>query len=89
MSLAQIEEYRYFGVRTIDQMAELRDDVAMKIMGGVQLKQKAVAFMALAKEEAPMKKVQVELDKRDTEIATLKNALLEQGKKIEALQAKK
>jgi hypothetical protein len=88
MNLAQIEEYRYFGVRTIDQMAELRDDICGKIMGAQPLKQKAIQFLALAKDEAPMKRVQSELDKRDTEISALRNALEEQGKALQALQAK-
>lgn len=86
MSLAQIEEYRYFGVRTIDQMAVLRDDVCQKIMGGTTLKQKAAKFMQLAKDEAPMRKVQAELDKRDTQIATLTAAIADQGKLIKKLQ---
>lgn len=89
MSLAQIEEYRYFGVRTIEQMAGLRDDVCQKIMGGLQLKQKAVNWIAIAKEEAPLKKVQAELDARDTRIASLEAALSEQGKLLEKLQPKK
>lgn len=89
MSLGQIEEFRYFGVRTIDQMAALRDDVCQKIMGATQLKQKAIAFLALAKDEAPMKRVQVELDKRDLQIAALTQALKEQGEALQKLQAKK
>ena len=89
LSLSQIEEYRYFGVRTIEHMAELRDDVAIKITGAVQLKQKAQAFMAILKEEAPMKKVQAELDKRDNEIETLRKAVEEQAKQLKKLQAKK
>lgn len=86
MSLGQIEEYRYFGVRTIDQMAALRDDVCQKIMGGLALKNKAVAFLEFTKSEAPLKKVQEELDKRDTKIAALMVALEDQGKMIKKLQ---
>jgi len=89
MSLAQIEEYRYFGVRTIEQMAGLRDDICQKIMGGLQLKQRAVNWLAISKDEAPMKKVQVELEARDTEIASLRAAVADQAKKIELLMAKK
>lgn len=89
MSLAQIEEYRYFGVRTIDQMASLRDDVCQKIMGGTSLKQKAIAFLVLAKDEAPMRKVQAELDARDIKIAALTAAIEDQGKIIKQLQKAK
>jgi len=89
MSLGQIEEYRYFGIRTIDQMAELRDDVCQKIMGATALKQKAIAFIALAKNEAPMRKVQEELDKRDLQISALQVAVDDQAKIIKQLQKAK
>jgi len=86
LNLAQIEEFRYFGVRTIEHMANLRDDICQKIMGATQLKQKATAFLEMAKADAPLKKVQEELDKRDTTIASLEEAVKQQGKLIEELQ---
>jgi hypothetical protein len=86
MTVAQIEEYRYFGIRTIDQMATLRDDVCQKIMGAVQLKQRAVAFLEVAKSEAPMKTVQAELVKRDEQIATLTKAVEAQAEELKALR---
>lgn len=89
LSLTQIEEYRYFGVRTIEHMADLRDDIATKITGAVQLKQKAKAFLEFLKDEAPMKKVQAELDKRDNEIATMKSAMEDMAKQLKKLQSKK
>src|SRR5882672_146746 len=86
LNLAQIEEFRYIGVRTIEHMANLRDDICQKIMGATQLKQKATAFLEMAKADAPLKKVQEELDKRDTTIASLEEAVKQQGKLIEELQ---
>jgi hypothetical protein len=86
LSLAQIEEFRYFGVRTIEQMAELRDDVCQKMPGATQLKQKAQQFLAIAKDEAPLKKFQAELDKRDNDIESLKQAIAEQAEVIKGLQ---
>ena len=88
MSLAQIEEYRYYGIRTIDQLADLRDDVCQKIMGGAQLKQKAQAFLEAMKAEAPMKVMQAELATRDNEIESLKKALADQGAILKELQGK-
>lgn len=86
LTLSQIEEFRYFGVRTIEHMADLRDDVAGKITGAVSLKQKATAFIALMKEEAPMKKVQAELDKRDAEISSMKTSMAEMAEAMRKLQ---
>ena len=89
LSLGQVEEYRYFGVRTVEQMAELRDDVVAKMMGATALKQKAQAYLALMKEEAPMKAVTAELEKRDNEIETLKQAVADQANLIRELQSAK
>lgn len=71
LSLPQIEEFRYIGVRTIEQLAELNDNACMKLPGAVQLKQKAADFLKLQREEAPLRKVQEELESRDKQIAEL------------------
>lgn len=86
LSLSQIEEYRYIGVRTIDQMADLRDDVCQRIPGTLELKRKAVAFMQMVKDEAPLRKVQAELDKRDEQIAALTEAVKAQADELKALK---
>lgn len=88
MTMGAIEEYRYFGIRTVEHLSEIRDDVALKIPGSMDLKRKALAFLALTKEEAPLKKLQAELDVRDNEIESLKNALADQGKMIQQLRDK-
>ena len=89
LSLAQIEEFRYFGVRTVEHIADLRDDLSQKIMGAQALKQRAGLFIQAGKEAAPMMKMQEELAKRDNDIDTLKKALAEQGAALQALQAVK
>jgi len=86
MSLAQIEEFRYFGVRTIDQMASLRDDICGKIMGATPLKQKALVFLELAKEGAPLKAMQLELGKRDEQIDSLMKAVEAQAAELKAMR---
>ena len=87
LSLAQVEEYRYFGVRTVEQMAELRDDICQKLMGATSLKQKAIAYLQIIKDEAPLRRVQVELDKRDSQIEALTKAVESQAEMIKQLQA--
>ena len=88
LSLAQAEEYRYFGVRTIEQMAELRDDIVLKIPGATKLKQRAREFLDISRSEAPLKAVNAELEKRDNEIATLRKAIEDQAALIKDLQRK-
>src|SRR5262245_29482374 len=41
MTRAQVEEYRYFKVFTVEQLAELPDSTVQKIMGAPKLKQLA------------------------------------------------
>lgn len=82
LTLPQVEELRYIGVRTIEQLAELRDDAVMKMPGALDLKRRAAAFIELQREEAPLRKVQAELEQRDKTIADLTARLdaLEQSK---------
>jgi hypothetical protein len=70
-------------------MASLRDDVCGKIMGATALKQRAQAFLQLAKDEAPLKAMNAELAKRDNEIETLKQAVLDQAVQLKILQDKR
>lgn len=88
LSLSQVEEFRYFGIRTIEHMANIRDDLAAKIPGTQGLKTKAQAYLEVLKEEAPMKKVRAELEKRDAEMETLRTALADQAKIIKELRKK-
>lgn len=87
LSLAQVEEFRYFGVRSIEQLADLRDDICGKLPQATQLKQKAQAFVAMLKEEAPMRKMQGELDKRDAQIEALTKAVEAQAEELKQFKA--
>jgi len=71
LSLAQIEEYRYLGVRTIEQLSVLADNVCLKLPGSQDVKRKAQAFLNVQKDEAPLRKVQAELEQRDAMIADM------------------
>jgi hypothetical protein len=71
LSLGQIEEYRYIGVRTVEQLATLADNVCIKLPGSQELKRKALAFLEVQHDEAPLRKVQAELEQRDQVIAEM------------------
>ena len=71
MTRAQVEEYRYFKVFTVEQLAELPDSTAQKIMGAVKLKQMARLAVEAARGEAPFVRMQAEIEKRDGQIAEL------------------
>lgn len=86
LSLSQIEEFRYIGVRSVEQLAELNDTAMTKMPGAHELKRKAQAFLLAQKEEAPMRRLQAELETRDTELARQGRALEEQTDTIENLK---
>jgi hypothetical protein len=85
---AQVEELRYFGVRTVEELAAMSDANSGRFMGIKALQMKAQAFLAAAAGNAPVEKMRVELSKRDEQIESMQRTLQEQADKIEALLQK-
>ena len=79
LSLSQIEEFRYIGVRSVEQLAELNDSAMLKMPGAAELKRKAQSFVQAQHDEAPMRKLQAELEVRDAELAKQGQELREQS----------
>lgn len=75
VSKAQVAELNYFNIKTIEQLADLSDEKAMKFMGIQALKKQAQDFLAAAKSNAPLTKLRAELEQRDNEIALLKSQM--------------
>lgn len=80
MTPAKVEEYKYFKILTVEQLADANDNLGQKFMSFQQDKQRAKAFIEVAKNNAPIEKMNEELQKRDAEIENLKTM-------VEALQA--
>lgn len=85
LTKAQVLEFNAVGVKTAEQLNEMSDAAAQKFMGINAVRKRVKDFLDAAVGAAPMTAMRSELEKRDTEIAVLKNALSEQGKKIEEL----
>lgn len=83
LSRGQCEEFRYLGIRTVEQLAEVRDDIVAKVPGLVQLKQHAAAWLGKAKGAAEIAKQTKRFADQDNEIATLREVIRDQGKRIE------
>jgi hypothetical protein len=79
MNPSKVEEYKFFKLVTVEQLAEANDNLGAKFMSFQQDKQRAKAFMEVAKNNAPIEKMNEELQKRDAEIENLKTM-------VEALQ---
>jgi hypothetical protein len=59
---AQCAELNYFGIRTVEQLADVRDDVCAKIPGLTGLKQTAGVWLQKAQSTAEAAKIAAQLD---------------------------
>lgn len=87
ISREQVEEMKFFNVRTLEHLADLADMHAQRFMGINKLRQRARDHIALAKEQAPALRLTEELRTRDAQIAELQSQmalLLKQNADAEA-----
>lgn len=79
---AQVEELKYFGCRTVEQLANMSDGNAAKFPGIGMLRTWARDYMEEAKAGAASSKLRGELESRDNEIAALKKAVEELSARV-------
>lgn len=72
MSNAMVEEMRHFGFYTVEHIANARDDVISRFPGLQNMKNRAKAFLELAQGNAPLERLQKELETERSEKAALK-----------------
>lgn len=80
MTPAKVEEYKFFKLVTIEQLADANDNLGQKFMSFNSDKQAAKRFIEATKGNAPIEAMNAELQKRDAEIENLRTM-------VEALQA--
>lgn len=83
LSASQIKELDYFNVRTVEQLADVTDNLAAKFHGLQSLKQKAKDFLAAARDAAPMLEMRSQLEQRDTQIQAMQRQLAELAAKLD------
>ncbi len=71
MTPTKVEEYKYFGILTVEQLAGAPDNVGQKFFSFNEDKRSAKAFIELAKGNAPLEKMNEELKARDSKIEEL------------------
>lgn len=86
LSRAQIEELRYLGVRSVENLAELRDDI--NVAGLQQMKRHAAVWLGKTKSAAEAAKTAKLIEDQAAEVAALRRALKDQASRIEELSAK-
>lgn len=88
ISREQVEELKFFNVRTLEHLASLADVHAQRFMGINALRQKARDAIQLAKENAPALRLTEELRQRDEKMAEMEKQMQEMAAKILALTPK-
>ena len=86
ISKGQIEDMRFFNIRTVEQLAEIADVHAQKFMGINKLRKQARVWLAEAKKGAEASKIAQELEDRDNRIAAQDQAIEEMKTTIAALK---
>ncbi len=91
MTPGKVAEYEYFNIKTVEQLAGASDSLGQKFMSFHADKQRAKAFIDVAKGNAPIEQMNAELAKRDAEIENLKaqmSALMvnTKGRKVAAAE---
>lgn len=88
VSRAQCEEFRFFGIHTVEQLAEVRDDICGRIPGLSTLKRTAALWLDRAKQGAESAKVAKQLDEQAKRIAHLESVINDQAGIIEKAHAR-
>lgn len=87
LNSAQVAELRAIHIDTVEMLAELNDDVAMRHPGLVTLKQRAQASIDAAKGGAAVQQLTTKTQEQEREIAALSAQLVELGKQLQELKA--
>jgi hypothetical protein len=84
LSRGQCEELRYLQIRTVEQLAEVRDDITSRVPGLTNLKKHAQVWLGKSKSAAEAAKITKVMDDQAREIETLKQVVKEMGAREEA-----
>jgi hypothetical protein len=84
---AQVEELKFFGIRTVESLAEIADVHAQKFMGINMLRQRARDYVEAAKGTQPMAEMRAQLEEKDNEIQTLNKAMADLAARVAAMEA--
>lgn len=82
MSDSMVEELKYMGFYTVEQVSTASDSVCGKVPGLTSMKQKAAAFLELAKGAAPLEKLQEELNATKSTNEALQAQIVELGRRL-------
>ena len=85
LTRAQIAEFRYLGLRTVEQLAECREDIVSRVPGLREIKSNAGQWLGKAKGAAEAAKTAKLIADQNSTIESLQRAVQEQAARIEKL----
>lgn len=90
MTPAKAEEYKFFHIVTVEQLAGAADSCAAAgaVMGFQGDKQKAAAYMQMAEGQAPVLQLQEKLEEKDQQIAAMQDQMNQMNARLAELSTK-
>ena len=85
MTRAQVEEFKYFKIFTVEQLADMPDSVGVGIMGLQKLKTQAQAYVETAKGQVPIQRMSEELEAKQLQINELNSEIRRINQLLEKL----
>lgn len=76
---AQVEEYKYFNIHTVEQLAMTPDSNLPNMANAAQLKKNAIDFIEAARGNAPAIKLRAELEASKSEMAAMRQQMADQA----------
>lgn len=86
---AQVEELRYFGVHTVEQLAGVSDGNIRNIGPVMELRQRARDYVEAAKGNAPLGQLRAELEEKNHQLEALQRQVKELGAALDDLKKKR
>jgi Skp family chaperone for outer membrane proteins len=75
LGMGQVAELNAVGCHTVEHLAGMSDALSQKFMGHHGMKQRAQQYLDAAKGNAPLLKMEAELQKRDEQMAEMKSTI--------------
>ena len=88
MVRSMVDNFKYHGVVSVEQLADLPDVQCQNVMGGIEFKQKAKRYLEVANAGATVIQLKEELASRDEQIALLQVSLDELAAEVKSNRKK-
>lgn len=89
MSRALAEDLAHLGVKTVEQLAEVRDDVALRVPGLLTYKKQAVVWLERSTKTAAASKTAKLIEEQQAQIQSLQDALNKALRRLDEMAAGK